>query len=88
MTKILWVTGDDDYGALTFEDSDVSVKQAFDLAAEAGGSYSTEIDGTSVNYEAFEFGEVDAKFHEFIANKVQDYDQSKDENYYIVKGDD
>ena len=35
-------------------------------------------------YRAHKFGDVDPDFVEFIRNKVQDYDDSKSNNFYIV----
>lgn len=84
MTKILLVSGDDDYAAMTFEQSNISVKEAYELAVEAGGRYETEIDETSVNFRAYEFGEIDPDFITFIGDNIQDYDHTKSTDFYTV----
>jgi hypothetical protein len=80
--KVILVSGDDDYGALSFENSEKTVLEAYNLAVEAGGLYE-EDDWWVKSYE-FE-GDVDPKFAEFVRNRIQDYDQSKHTDFYILK---
>lgn len=90
--KILYVWGDDDYGALTFEQSKYTVEQVAEMCQEAD---SIEIEWTEgvgefeeynqFNAKVYEFGEIDLKFIEFVMDKLQDYDDSKHHNFYVVK---
>lgn len=43
------------------------------------------IDRISVNIEALEFNNVDPKFIDFIRVYIQDYNESKVNNFYIVE---
>ncbi len=77
VTKVLLVTGGDDYHAQSFED-------------EYGGTSVSEIIENLSKYESdewdlevFTFGQVDPKFVEFIKEHIQDYDQSKTTNFYL-----
>jgi hypothetical protein len=77
--RVLLVKGDDDYGALKFED-EMGVEKAKELIAE-GKEIKSEDEGVFYG-EVFEFGEVDPKFVEFIRNKIEDYDTTKHVNFY------
>ena len=75
-TRVLLVSGED-YSALSFE------------KANAGALVSDIIDNIE-KYESdewelsvHEFGEIDPKFVKFIKNNIQDYDMSKDTNFYL-----
>jgi MoaA/NifB/PqqE/SkfB family radical SAM enzyme len=75
-TKVLFVTGED-YSALSFE-------------RENAGSLVSDIIDNIQDYESdewelsvHEFGEIDPNFVKFIKNKIQDYDMSKDTNFYL-----
>jgi hypothetical protein len=75
-TRVLLVSGED-YSALSFE------------KANAGVLVSDIIDNIE-DYESdewelsvHEFGEIDPKFVKFIKNNIQDYDMSKDTNFYL-----
>lgn len=80
-TKVLYVWGDDDYGALTFEEGSVSKEAMFEsLKAEPDNEKS--FDG--FNAKALEFGEVDPEFIKFIQMEIQDYDDTKHKNFCVI----
>lgn len=75
-TRVLLVSGED-YSALSFE------------KANDGALVSDIIDNIQ-DYESdewelsvHEFGEIDPKFVKFIKDNIQDYDMSKDTNFYL-----
>jgi valyl-tRNA synthetase len=85
MTKVLRVYGDD-YAAMIFEDetSEAEKREMFDkVIVEENKQFYDEDSGTE--YEAYEFGQVDQAFIEFIHNNVLDYDMSKHDNFFIIK---
>ena len=85
--KVLYVYGDDDYAALTFEDelrlsTHEGLIKSYDEAIECGGE--TEIvDG--IYAVAMQFESVDMKFIKKIKNEVMDYDSMKHSNFYVVE---
>lgn len=90
--KILLVSCDADYGAMTFEQKfagqkvsdiiiDVEAGKTFEIYDEDPDYGPVELD-----MRVYSFGEVDRKFIEFIKDDVMDYDQSKHQNFY-VEGD-
>lgn len=87
MTKVLHVWGNDDYGALTFEQSKMTAKEAWKESWEAK-TYIVFIDeegeDESFNCKALLFEDIDPEFIKFIRS-IQDYDGTKRENFYIVK---
>ncbi len=87
MTKVIRVYDDGDYGAMTFDQSGISVEDAYKAAKNNAGEWQYNIDGDEVYVNSYEFGEVDQKFIDFIRNNFIDYDQSKACDFYIVKGD-
>lgn len=90
--KILYVWGDDDYGALMFEQSKYSVEQVAEMCQETDSisiEY-TEFVGefeetTQFNAKVYEFKEVDPNFVHFIKADIQDYDDGKHKNFYVVE---
>jgi hypothetical protein len=76
--KILFVSGDDDFAAVTFE-NEVGLKKAKELLAEG-----KPIEGEGFIAKVLEFGEVDQKFIDFISDEIQDYDDSKHKNFYVL----
>lgn len=81
--KVLWVTSDC-AGAAGFEEHFDAEEIASRLTVggeakvfEAEGEYYFEA-------KLLEFGDVDPKFIEFVQSQVQDYDQKKDCNFYVV----
>lgn len=88
MTKLIHVSGESDYSAITFDRSDITVEDAFKAARDNAGEYQYEIEGDSIYVTSHEFGDVDPEFIDFIANNFIDYDQAKAADFYIVKEDD
>lgn len=78
--KMIYVYGDDDYAALDFERyfNGKSVKEIierfFDNEEEYDGDFEMKL---------YEFGEIDPEFIKFVCSSIQDYDQSKHENFYF-----
>lgn len=92
--KILHVTGEDDFGALIFEQSNVTVEELYKKCMECGGSASVCIereDEDEEGYEdevygtAYQFKDIDPEFIKFIKDYIMDYDGSKCENFYVVE---
>lgn len=87
--KIIYVYGGDDYGAMFFEQQygtdDESLNRAIKNIEANNGKLT--VYGEEINYvaEVLEFGEIDPKFVDFIKNNIQDYDDSKHTNFYLVK---
>jgi hypothetical protein len=88
--KVLYVSGDGDFAALDFENKGFNNSQKLqELWEEANKSESKQVAiGIEEDYyiygQSYKFGEVDAKFINFIQDKFLDYDDSKSHNYYIV----
>jgi len=76
-TRILLVTGDDDYHALRFEEKHggTPVKDVIDNISE--------FQSDEWELKVLMFGSIDPKFIQFIKNNIQDYDDSKTTNFYI-----
>ncbi len=75
-TRILFVSGED-YSALSFEKANPGVLVS-DIIDNIGDYESDEWE-LSIR----EFGEIDPEFVKFIKNNIQDYDMSKDVNFYL-----
>lgn len=93
--KVLYVTGDSDYSALMFEQAGYNNNEKIqDLWNKANNNKDRELELTIVipednSYEiiyctAYEFGESDSKFIEFLMDKFADYDDLKHHNWYEV----
>lgn len=78
--RILYVYGDDDYAATTFE-GDYKFNDIVKKAEENDNEIEFE---EGMYAKILEFGEVDEKFIEFM-KKIQDYDDSKHHNFYIIE---
>lgn len=90
--KVFTVTGSDgsDYGAMMFDDNTPLDKYAsiWEKANKKGRGilkYNVRADGDdqTVDIIAYEFGEVDPKFVDFIRSET-DYDHSKHRNFFVV----
>jgi hypothetical protein len=79
--KIAFVQGDDDYGAMTFEDDFGGIEK---LKAMSEGKIPCEDEDGEWRVTFHDFGEVDPKFVDWIKLEIQDYDDSKHKNFYIV----
>jgi len=75
--KVLFVTGDDDFHALSFEE-DHGGKNISDIIADPDSFQSDEY-----RLEVKEFGDVDPAFVAFIRKDIQDYDDSKTKTFYL-----
>ncbi len=85
--KILYVTTDGDYGATNFETTGLSYEQTYEKALANGGLLMEEYEGENYIFRAYEFGDVDPKFIDFVRNEIQDYDDSKHKNFYVLPED-
>ena len=82
-TKVLLVTGDDDYMAATFEASEHTKEEMFQKALDHGGRYVIDVEGQEITFRAYIFKEVPEEFIRFVEGQ-KDYDASKHTNWYIV----
>ena len=92
--KLLWVTGDDDYAAMAFEDSKYNnkddLRRFWDEANDNGETTLTIVDDddpecyTDIYMKALEFN-IDIRFIDWIRSELQDYDDSKNRNFFIVE---
>jgi hypothetical protein len=84
--KILWVTSDC-FGAQAFEERFTVEEIAAQLSVDGDAKVFEKVEGDDGYYfevKLLEFGDVDPKFIEFVHKKIQDYDQSKACNFYVV----
>lgn len=88
--KVLYVSSGSDYAACTFEDDKVFAdlpvlwERVMAKDGEIADFVLGDEDATEVDLEAYEFGEVDPNFIKFIRDTIQDYDDSKHSNFYII----
>lgn len=83
--KVLAILNGDEYEALMFEQRYPITLEIWNRVND-GEEISVDLgDGEMqvLNVGAFEFGDVDPKFIEFV-REFMDYDQSKSSNFYIV----
>ena len=78
--KILRVYGDD-YSALDFERSKLTIEDGVKSAEEGFGDMVIDF---YAEFQTYDFGDVDFEFIKFIKNELMDYDNSKSDNFYIV----
>lgn len=91
MSKFIKVTGEDDYSAMVFEQSDYTVEEIYKemiendvttlkktIADEEG--YECEVE-----FDLYEFEDVDENFVEFVKDNLCDYDALKATNIYRVQ---
>ena len=81
--KILLIEGDSDYAACTFEE-EMGIEKAKELIKE-GKEINIETEESHFTGTVYEFGEVDEKFVNFVTSHIQDYDQSKHTNFYLLE---
>ena len=87
MTKVLMVSGDDDFSALIFEKSKW-IKYLSELPEKCeskGGTIYLQIGMDTIKVELFEFGNICPKFLKFLEENFIDYDEVKSKNYYIIE---
>lgn len=83
--KVLAIVRGDDYEALTFEENFPITMETWNKV-NSGEELSVDHVGGErqvFDVEAFEFGNVDPAFIEFVREFI-DYDQSKSSNFYVV----
>ena len=89
-TKVLLVSGMDDYGVLQFEDYNQELEYSLQdwverlEKTEKKREYIEE-EEWSFSVELFEFGEIDPNFLVFIQDNIQDYDDSKHTDFFVVR---
>lgn len=82
--KILHVYGDE-YSAM-FVTDEFGLEEAYRLAEENGGAcVIQEDDYNFAKVKILEFGKVDPKFVDFIKDNFIDYDNSKNEDFFIME---
>ena len=82
MLDIAYVYGDDDYAASTWEELREEVKQEQIYRLTKGEEFIEFATGCYV--ELRRFNDVDKEFINFIKAKIQDYDDAKHTNFYVV----
>lgn len=78
--KIIKITGENDYDALTFE---FNFKPTLEIWNNIQNGIMPVHEDNPIEAEALEFGDVDPKFLAFVYD-MQDYDISKTINFYVV----
>jgi len=83
MTKVLLVKGEDDFGAMLFEQN-FDVEEVYTQIIESDENKITLVcEDQNIFVSLHEFEDIDPDFIEFVRN-LQDYDIAKNENFYIV----
>lgn len=81
--KILYIFGDNDYTALEFEN--LPLGRRGDIISKAKEDINELIEWDCGCYvKVMEFNNVDESFIDFIKNEIQDYDDSKHKNFYVL----
>jgi hypothetical protein len=84
--RVLEVFGDD-YAATGFEElrnnNKINPVEMWEKAKKEGQQV-YEDDEFAFEWCAYEFGEVDPKFIDFVHDTMQDYDDSKHHNFYVL----
>jgi hypothetical protein len=80
--KILYVYGDDDFAALTWEQKNDKFKKNIVKKLKKDGDCFEFEEGCFVVLK--EFGDIDKKFIEFLGDSILDYDQCKNNNFYEI----
>lgn len=71
-------------GQKLFDESDITVAEAVEMVEESGGNkIATEIAGTKVGMEVYEFEAVDKKFIKFLREEGLFYDNMERDIYFI-----
>lgn len=84
--KLIHVYGDDDYGVLNFENSELgkkSYKEVYDFVEKHGGSYQNEEEDFCIDNYEFENVKVTDEFILFLQEE-KDYDSAKHKDWFIV----
>lgn len=85
--KLIYVHGDDDYGALYWEQLLDNKKQSYikKLKSQENKIITIEDEGGETHIELLEFDAVDPKFISFIRSNIQDYDISKARDFFVIE---
>ena len=85
--KLIYVHGDDDYGALYWEQLNDKKKASYieKLSSQEEKVITIEDEGGETYIELLEFDKVDPKFVLFIKNNIQDYDDSKSKDFFVIE---
>jgi transcription elongation factor GreA-like protein len=83
--RLLFISGDDDYHFLTFEDQDkFSIEQIITKCEKSKNRKARfKIKDEYFDAELHEFGTVDEKFIEFVKS-IQDYDDEKHRGWIVI----
>jgi hypothetical protein len=88
--KVLEVNYDDGYGALNFEQSDLTFQEVVQFCEKNSGHYTHEDEESPFEATLYEFNFSVSSFEEFnnfvdlIIDIIGDYDMQKNHNFYIV----
>lgn len=86
-TRILHVFGED-YSASGYErlakDDKIVPEQLWEKSWESASKLEYEDDENMFSYRAYRFGDIDPRFIEFVQSNVQDYEDSKSNNFYVI----
>lgn len=78
--KVLLVSGDGDFSVIEFENAHGGAKVK-DIIADLD-KYASEDEEWNLEVKEFE-GPIDPAFAKFIKSQIQDYDQSKNINFFL-----
>lgn len=81
--KLLHVYGEE--CSAMFISDDFGIDKAYELAKQKGGQCVIQDDYNYAKVKILEFGEVDPKFIDFIADNFIDYDNSKNKDFFIIE---
>lgn len=90
MAKFIYLTGEGDYSAVLFENSEYSVKDIYNEMIEKGVTsltkeFKDEEWTEEISFDLLEFGDVDPDFESFVLNEMCDYDALKASTIYRVE---
>lgn len=84
--KVIFVRADEDYNALYFQEQFPKITLALWKECETGViRFVKDGEDYEMRVSALEFKEVDPKFISFIRSDIQDYDESKHADFFIVE---
>ena len=89
-TKVLLVSGDEDYNVLDFEEyneqNGLTLRDWCYVLKDTDGNIEyIDEDGLSFTVELFEFDEVDRSFISFIRDRISDSDTIKHTEFLVVE---
>jgi len=83
--KLLYVYGDNDYAAMTWEDKISEENKKIIVDRLLSGEETCIEFEEDYFVELREFDNVDKKFVDFIIDKFMDYDMSKHSNFFVIE---